>query len=122
MRKFTKPGGYVRRQICDYVGLVESATPLVFADALVKIRERFGCSDWGGFSIELERASGVKIATGTLQHLAPSYRRTSGPHGDVIWLMEASGVLEFANGEPVTAAALLDTFYGRRDADGNRLS
>lgn len=97
------------------------ATPRVFAEALCLIREQFGCSSWGEFSYKLEETTGVYLAQGTLQHLGPTYRRVGGPDTDLLVNLEAVKVLTFANGKPVTATALLEIFYGRRDAEGNLL-
>jgi hypothetical protein len=40
---------------------------------------------------------------------------------EVLWALESAGVLRLGNGQPVTAAALFDIYFGKADANGNRI-
>ncbi len=95
------------------------ATPDVFAEAVVIIRRNFGCENWIDFSQKLKEETGIVIGHGTLQHLGPRYGRSGAPAMEVIWAFEAAGVLRLGNGQPVTAAALFDIYFGKADANGN---
>lgn len=97
----------------------EDASPHNFADCLVAIRSNYGCTNWIEFCHRLEEDTGVIIGIGTLQHLSPRYGRSGAPAMEVLWALESAGVLRLGNGQPVTAAALFDIYFGKADANGN---
>jgi hypothetical protein len=101
------------------ISSVEQAQPDNFAECLELIRENYGCTNWIGFCQKLEQETGVMIGIGTLQHLSPRYGRSGAPAMEVLWALEAAGVLRLGNGQPVTAAALFDIYFGKADANGN---
>jgi len=108
------------KQYSVYNGACSTATPLVFCAVLVKCRQRLECSDWTTFCIAVKRlAKNWVLPVGTIQHHSPNYKLATGPDLDLLMGFEKAGIFHFDNGEPITATALWECFYGRRDADGN---
>jgi len=102
-----------------YQGPFPEAQPLEFAEALRKIRETYGCTSWPDFCYRLKSEKGVEFSTGTLQNYSPSYRRTGPPPTDFLFVLESLNCFVFQNLQRVTAVALIEIFYGKRDSDGN---
>lgn len=102
-----------------YQGPIPEAQPLEFAEALRKIRETYGCVSWPDFCYRLKSEKDFEICSGTLQHYSPCYRRTGAPTADFLFNLESLNCLVFPNLQRVTAVALIEIFYGKRDSDGN---
>lgn len=104
-----------------YAGPIPEATPLVFAQVLLHIRASVNCTDWRLFENVLTHQHGLEMSMSpaALTMMAPTYRLTRGPSADLLVWLEDTRMFTFPNGAPITATALLETFYGRRDANGD---
>lgn len=93
--------------------------PQEFAAALELLRESLGVTNWPDFGHKMQELTGIRIKVGTWQHMAPNYKRNNWPNSECLYILEASGVFRFRNGEAVTAGKLLAIYHGDRDRFGN---